>query len=77
VAREVAMQLSISTEDTRLLLSHLDRRLQEMDEELVHTDKRELQRQLGRDVRALRALAERIRASAGFQVGRDTLPDLI
>ena len=43
---EVTMHLDLSTEEARLLVHQLSRRLEDLDAELVHTDKRELQRSL-------------------------------
>ena len=54
------MQLSLTPEETRLLLRHLAQRIEHMDAELVHTDKRALQRSLASEVNALRALTDRI-----------------
>ena len=55
------MLIKLTTEETELLLQHLAKRAEQMDSELVHTDKRELQRSLAEDLRALRALESRIR----------------
>ena len=58
------MLLKLTTAEAELLLYHLTKRIEHIDTELVHTDKRELQRSLAEDLRALRALESRIRASA-------------
>jgi hypothetical protein len=60
---EAAMQLTLTTEETRLLLDQLAKRIEHMDAELVHTDKHELQHALATELKQLRALAERIRKS--------------
>jgi hypothetical protein len=59
------MQLMLTTEETRLLTHHLTQRLEHMETELLHTDKRELQRAIARDIEALRALVDRVGASTG------------
>jgi hypothetical protein len=58
------MQLTLTTEESQQLIRHLARRLDELDSELVHTDKREMQRALAAEVRALSALTNKIRSSA-------------
>ena len=58
------MQLTLTPEETQLLVDQLARRLQHIDDELVHTDKHELQHELAREVDAVRALLARIRSEA-------------
>jgi len=58
------MNLSLTSAETRLLLNHLTQRIDHLDGELIHTDKRELQRALAVELQQLRALTDRIRASA-------------
>jgi len=58
------MHLTLTPEETRLLVNHLTQRIEHMDAELVHTDRRDLQRSLANELQALRALTERIRSSA-------------
>lgn len=58
------MHLSLTPEETRLLIHHLTQRVDFMDKELVHTDKRELQRSLSQELQALRTLTDRICSSA-------------
>lgn len=60
------MQLTLTPDEARLLLSHLAQRIQSLDDELVHTDKRDLQRSLAQDVKALQALTDRIRSQASI-----------
>ena len=60
------MQITFTSEETRLLIGHLNKQIEHMDDELVHTDKRELQRSLAAELEALRALAERIDAGASL-----------
>lgn len=70
---EVPMKLMLTSEETRLLLRHLTQHLAHMDAELVHTDKRELQRLLVADVNALRALTDRI----GSNVEEEATSDMV
>lgn len=58
------MQLTLTAEESRLLIRHLTQQIEHLDSELVHTDKRELQRALAEELRALSALTDRIRSSA-------------
>lgn len=61
------MQLTLTHEEMRLLLHHLGQRVEHLDAELVHTDKRELQRALAADLGVLRALCDRIASNVGPQ----------
>jgi hypothetical protein len=70
------MHLTLTPEETRLLLHHLTQRIEHMDAELVHTDKRELQRSLAHELQALRALTERIRSGVAND-GKDEIPDIV
>jgi hypothetical protein len=58
------MQLMLTPEEARLLLGQLAQRIQTLDAELVHTDKRDLQRSLAGDLKALQALTDKIRSEA-------------
>jgi hypothetical protein len=58
------MHLTLTVDETRLLVTHLTQRIQHLEDELVHTDKRELQRSLAREVQGLRTLTDRIRLGA-------------
>ncbi len=58
------MMLKLTPTEAELLLYHLSKRIEHVDAELVHTDKRDLQRSLAEDLRSLRALESRIRAIA-------------
>jgi hypothetical protein len=57
------MQIDLDTDDIRFLHRQLTRHLEEMENELVHTDKRDLQRALAMDAQRLRALIARIPAA--------------
>jgi hypothetical protein len=72
----MTMHLTLTPEETRLLLHHLAERIAYMDAELVHTDKRELQRSLTRDLQGLRALTDRIRSGAAAG-GEAPGPDIV
>jgi hypothetical protein len=67
------MYLSLTTEETRLLIHHLTQQVDHMDNELIHTDKRELQRSLARELEALRTLTDRICATADADEGDGVL----
>ena len=54
------MNLELSSDEARLLKAQLQVRIEEMDRELVRTDKHELQVDLDRDVARLRAIDERL-----------------
>jgi hypothetical protein len=54
------IHLVLSREEGQLLLEQLALRVQELDDELVHTDRPELQHALLGDVERLRALTERL-----------------
>ena len=54
------MNLELSSDEARLLKAQLQVRIEEMDRELVRTDKHELQVDLDRDVERLRAIDERL-----------------
>jgi hypothetical protein len=58
------MHLMLTPEESRLLIRNLTHRIEHLDSELVHTDKRELQRALAQELQALSALTDRIRSSA-------------
>jgi hypothetical protein len=59
------MNLTLTAGEARLLLHHLTQQLEHMDNEVVHTDKRDLQRGLAHDLAELQALTDRIRSCAG------------
>lgn len=59
------MHLDLSVDEARLLKTHLGRRIQELDGELVRTDKHELQRALDLDIEKLRAIEERLTRLTG------------
>jgi hypothetical protein len=52
--------LELSDEEGQLMLEQLALRVQELDDELVHTDRADLQRALFDEVERLRALTERL-----------------
>ena len=56
------MNLEISPQEALLLHKHLARHLEDVEHELVRTDKAELQHSLARELEHLRALLKRIDA---------------
>jgi len=56
------MQIDLSIDDTRFLHQQLARHLEEMESELVHTDQRDMQREIAADARRLREILARIPA---------------
>lgn len=54
------MNLEISPQEAQLLRTHLRRHVESVEQELVHTDKAELQHALARELENLRALLQRI-----------------
>ena len=54
------LTLDLSVTDADFLRTQIDRRVQEVDNELVHTDKRELQRALAIDLERLLTLQARL-----------------
>jgi hypothetical protein len=60
------MQLTLTPHETTLLVQQLTQHIAHVDEELVHTDKRELQRDIAHELDELRALLERIRSVQGL-----------
>jgi hypothetical protein len=58
------MNLEISRDELTLLRRHLARELETVEDELVHTDKYELQVDLAADLARLRALVDKIDAQA-------------
>jgi hypothetical protein len=57
------MQIDLSIEDARFLHQQLTRHIEEMETEIVHTDKRDMQREIAADARRLRAILARIPSS--------------
>ncbi len=58
------MTLDLSNQELTLLRTHLGREIVHVQDELVHTDKFELQHELAAELAKLRALAEKIDAQA-------------
>jgi len=54
------MNLEISPQEAQLLRTHLAQHLQNVEHELVRTDKAELQHALARELEKLRMLLERL-----------------
>jgi hypothetical protein len=70
------MQLALTPEESSLLIRNLTQRIEHLDSELVHTDKRDLQRDLARELQALCALTDRIRSSVSH-VREGALSDVV
>jgi hypothetical protein len=71
------MQLTLTSQETRLLLHHLTDRIEHLETELIHTDKHELQHSLTQEVQALRALLGRIESSGAIAGGQKPGPQLV
>jgi hypothetical protein len=54
------MNLELSPEEARFLNNQLVRHLEAMENELVHTDKHQLQREIARDVEKMKVIHERL-----------------
>lgn len=52
--------LQLTHDDARFLCAQLERQLAHIDDELVHTDNRQMQRELARDVERLRVMVGRL-----------------
>ena len=59
------MQLDLSLEEVNFLSRHLNRHIEAVDAELIHTDKRQLQRELAAEVAKLKELQERLKGLTG------------
>jgi hypothetical protein len=58
------MMIELSPEEARFLDRQLVRHLEHMENELVHTDKQQMQHDLARDVERMRAIRNRVAAIA-------------
>jgi hypothetical protein len=54
------MNLEMTESESQLLLEHLGHQIAHLDNELIHTDQRELQRQLAADIEQVRAIYDRL-----------------
>ncbi len=52
--------LDLSADDLRFLVRHLERYIAVLDDELIHSDKREIQHELATDVDRLQRLRDRL-----------------
>jgi hypothetical protein len=67
----MTLELQLSDHEARLLATHLNRHLERLDAELVHTDQRAMHRALAAEIDELRAVAARLgSAVAVAQVAR-------
>ena len=55
--------LQLNQDDARFLCGQLERQLAHVDDELVHTDRREMQRELARDAARLRAVLQQLESA--------------
>jgi len=62
------MELTLNTEEQRLLVSIIDRRQQELLNDIVHTDSRDFKQELRKDERLLDSLLIRVRAAAAQEL---------
>lgn len=58
------MELTLNAEEQKLLLSIIDRRHQELLNEIFHTDNREFKQELRKDEKLLDSLLSRVREAA-------------
>jgi hypothetical protein len=56
------MNLELSSDDARFLHDHLEDHIAHVESELIHTDKRDLQRALARDIEHLRTIERKLAA---------------
>lgn len=66
------MLLDLTAEEARLLLLHLERHIKHVDDELVHTDSRAMQRDLALDERRLVSILRKLENGIG---AAQSLPD--
>jgi hypothetical protein len=57
------MQVDLTDEEARLLALHLTKHIKHVDDELVHTDKRSMQRDLALDERRLLGILEKLEST--------------
>ena len=62
------MELTLNTEEQKLLISTIDRRHQELLNEIAHTDSREFKQELRKDEKLLDSLLSRVRALAAQEL---------
>jgi hypothetical protein len=63
--RGANMELDLSPGEATFLVTHLRRHLEDVEDELAHTEKHELQHELARDVELLTQLVDRFDRAAG------------
>ena len=59
------MNLELSSDEAQFLRDHLRSHIEDVETELIHTDKRELQRALARDVDHLHSIERKLAALIG------------
>ncbi len=55
------MNLELSPEEVTLLTTHLTRHIERVDNELIHTDQRQMQRDIARDEEKLNLILTRLK----------------
>ena len=55
------MNLDLTPEEAKLLADHLERHIARVDHELIHTDQRQMQREIHREEQQLSAILTRLR----------------
>jgi len=68
------MKLELSNEDARFLKDQLTRHAARVEDELVHTDKHELQHALARDAQRLRQILGRLEGALEAQSSSTGVP---
>ena len=56
----MSVNLALSVEDAQFLRDHLRRHIAQVDDELVHTDRRDMQHALAQDVERLRRIESQL-----------------
>jgi hypothetical protein len=56
------MHLDLSADEARFLREHLQAHIGDVEDELIHTDRRAMQRELARDIDHLRSIERRLAA---------------
>jgi hypothetical protein len=67
------MNFPLTNDEARFLVRHLTQWTEHLDADLVHTDRRDLQRSLAGELATLRALTDRLRS----MTEQETTPDFV
>src|SRR5258708_4487367 len=74
---EIAMNFPLTNDEARFLVRHLTHWTEHLDSDLVHTDRRDLQRSLAGELATLRALTDRLRSMTEQETEQETTPDFV